>query len=267
MNTAKQYITAPTNCPSCKAVLVRDGEYLMCKNDDCEAQAAGAIKRWVKKIGILHVGETLIEAWVESGLIADPADLYLMDPDAAEDTDLGGRKAGGSATKAIRNLNAKKTLPLHVIVGSLGIPMIGRSMAKTIVDAGYNSLSKLYKARIGQIASIPGVGQSKADAFVKGFAKRAGMVGKLIGEAGITVQVLSGPLAGKTFCFTGFRDRDLQDALEAAGGSMKSGVSKGLDYLVMHDPTSTSGKAQKARKYGTSLITPDEAKDMAEGTV
>jgi len=237
----------------------------MCKNEDCEAQAAGAIKRWVKKIGVLHVGETLIEAWVETGLIADPADLYTMDPDAAEDTDLGGRKAGGSAAKAIKNLNAKKVLPLHVIVGSLGIPMIGRSMAKTIVDAGYDSLSKLYKAKIGQIASISGVGQSKADAFVKGFAKRAGMVGKLVGEAGIEVQVVSGALAGKTFCFTGFRDRDLQESLEKNGGTVKSGVSKGLDYLVMLDPTSTSGKAQKARKYGTSLITPDEARDMVDG--
>jgi len=89
----------------------------------------------------------------------------------------------------------------------------------------------------------------------------------LIGEAGITVQVLSGPLAGKTFCFTGFRDNDLQDALEAAGGTMKGSVSKGLDYLVMHDPSSTSGKAMKARKYGTCLITPDEARAMAGGAV
>jgi DNA ligase (NAD+) len=301
MNTARQYIVAPSTCPSCKADLVRDGEYLMCKNDDCEAQAAGAIKRWVKKIGILHFGGTLIEAilddfpqcltdkafedrfavdYDEQHLVVDPvkreevsnarmniADLYLLDPDRVAALTWDGRTIGGTATKGFRNLNAKKILPLHVIVGSLGIPMIGRSMAKTIIDAGYDNLSKLYKARISQIASIPGVGQSKADAFVTGFAKRAGMVGKLVGEAGIEVQVVSGALAGKTFCFTGFRDNDLQETIEKNGGTVKGGVSKGLNYLVMLDPTSTSGKAMKARKYGTDLITPDEARTLVEGTV
>jgi DNA ligase (NAD+) len=43
-------------------------------------------------------------------------------------------------------------------------------------------------------------------------------------------------------------------AIEGAGHVFKSGVSKGLDYLVIADPASTSSKAVKARKLGTVCI-------------
>jgi len=66
-----------------------------------------------------------------------------------------------------------------------------------------------------------------------------------------------------TFCMTGFRDQALADAIEKAGGTMKSSVSKGLTYLVAQDATSTSGKAQTARQYGVKVISIDEAQKMA----
>jgi DNA polymerase III subunit epsilon len=38
------------------------------------------------------------------------------------------------------------------------------------------------------------------------------------------------------------------------GMVIKSGVSKGLDYLVTADPNSLSGKSLKARDYGVKII-------------
>lgn len=258
--------TTPTECPSCKSVLTRDGEYLICRGLDCDAQAAGAIKRWVSKIDVLHVGDSLIECMLDAGLIADAADLYTVDWDAVASLYMGERKVGGTADKAKANLEAKKTLPLHVIVGSIGIPMIGRSMAKTIVDGGFNSLSKMMKAKISDIAAIPGVGDAKARAFVEGFQARAGLLGKLICN-GIAVQIVGSALAGKSFCMTGFRDPSMQDAIERAGGTVKSSVSKGLDYLISQDPSSNSGKAQKAAQYGTKIIGIDDAWAIINGKV
>jgi len=275
--TTIQYFNIPTHCPSCTAPLSRDGEYLRCTNEDCPAQTTGAIKRYVSKVGVLHVGDALIEALVESNLVTDCADLYTLDPDEVALLEIGGRRVGGTADKAINNLNAKKTLPLHVLVGSLGIPLIGRSMAKIIVDAGYNTLSLMFKARVNHplmankngtwvtlppLASIPSVGDTKAISFVEGFASRAGLIAKLLAN-GITVQDVSGPLVGKTFCMTGFRDQALAEAIEKAGGTMKGSVSKGLTYLISQDPNSTSGKAQTARQYGVKVIGIDEAQKLA----
>ena len=260
---AVQIFLPPTLCPSCGSPLQRDGEYLVCRNEECPAQTAGSIKRWVKKIGVLHVGDALIEALIEAGLVVDIADLYTLDSAAAYSVGVGGRKAGGTADKAIKNLTAKKSLPLHTFVGALGIPMIGRTMAKTIVDGGFNTLSKMYKARIPEIAAIPGVGDVKATAFVEGFAARAGLIAKLLGEADIKIQVSTGPLVGQSFCMTGFRDPDLGAAIEKAGGTMKDSVSKGLTFLIALDPNSTSGKAQKAKAYSTRVIGVDEARKLA----
>ena len=266
MSAARDYFQIPTECPSCAHTLTRDGAYLVCRNEDCEAQAAGAIKRWVKKLGVLHVGDSLIEAMCEAKLIEDPADLYTLDVDRVADLDLGGRRVGGTADKAVRNLTAKKILSLHVIVGAAGIPLIGRNMAKKVSDAGYNTLSKMLKARISEIGAIPGMGSTKARSFVEGFKAKTWLFAKLLAN-GIEIQDNDGVLNGQSFCFTGFRDSDLENAIEKQGGTIKSGVSKGLTFLVSPDPTATTGKAKKAAKYGTQIIAPDEAWNLTVSVV
>ena len=42
------------------------------------------------------------------------------------------------------------------------------------------------------------------------------------------------------------------------GGSVLSGVTKDLKYLVMADPNSGSSKAEKAKKYGTECINEEQ---------
>lgn len=69
---------------------------------------------------------------------------------------------------------------------------------------------------------------------------------------------------GKTVCFTGSSvcsidgiplDRATQEELASAAGlAPADGVTKKLDLLVLADPASNSGKARKAREYGTRLI-------------
>jgi DNA ligase (NAD+) len=65
-----------------------------------------------------------------------------------------------------------------------------------------------------------------------------------------------GFLTGKSMCMTGFRDAALQAAFEAAGGEVKSGVSRGLTYLVAKDANSGSAKLQKARDLGVIVLSP-----------
>ncbi|OHD28424.1 MAG: hypothetical protein A2Y38_14010 [Spirochaetes bacterium GWB1_59_5] len=253
----------PKVCPVCGSALQRDGEYLMCSGKDaCPAQVIGTIRRWIQKIGVKHFGDSLVELLCESGRVKTIADIYRLDVSDVAIMDMGGRRVGGTADKAFHNLRAPAAmeLPLHVFVGSLGINMIGRSMAQTIVEAGFDSLDKMTRATPAQIAAIPGVGQTKADAFVDGFwdLLDRGVITDLLG-VGLRIQKpKTGVLSGKSYCFTGFRDDTLEKAIEAQGGTIKSGVSKSLTVLVTKEANSTSGKAQTARKYGTEVIGVDE---------
>ncbi|MCU0712081.1 MAG: exonuclease domain-containing protein [Pirellula sp.] len=71
-------------------------------------------------------------------------------------------------------------------------------------------------------------------------------------------------LRGKSVCFTGQLDatlrgqpisRDIAETLaEKAGLTIASGVTKKLDLLVVADPNTQSGKAKKAREYGTRIL-------------
>jgi DNA ligase (NAD+) len=249
----------PTGCPCCGTPLQMVGEYLMCPNDDaCPAQASGSIKRWVKKVGILGLGEATIDGLCESGTIEDIADLYLLDPQVVRHLEFDGRRVGTNAFTFLKNVEDKKVLPLHVIIGSLGIPLMGRSMVKRIVDAGYDTLNLMAAATVAELAAIPDMGASKAEAFHKGFHDRIILIKKLL-KNGVTVKAkVVGGLSGLGVCMTGFRDAAMAEAIEDQGGAVKSGVSKTTSILVCKDPNSTSGKAAKARKLGVEIIDPDE---------
>ncbi len=59
-------------------------------------------------------------------------------------------------------------------------------------------------------------------------------------------------------------DPVLEKMASEAGADIKSAVGKGLTLLVIADPSSTSSKAQAARKMGTKLISEDEFLDLVK---
>ena len=249
----------PENCPCCGSPTEMSGEYLLCVDDTCPANIQGAIVRWLEKVGILHFGPTLVEALLDAGLVQDIADLYTVDVKKAAQISFNGRTVGGTADLAFNNLHAKKELDLHVFLGSLGLnSLIGRSMIKTFVDAGYDTLLKLQNVRASELAQIPGVGMTKADAFVKGMQSKETLITRLL-NAGVTIkQKATGNMSGLSMCQTGFRDPAMVSAFEAAGGTVKSSVGKGLTYLVCTNKSGSSTKLDKARQLGT------EVKEIAE---
>lgn len=64
-------------------------------------------------------------------------------------------------------------------------------------------------------------------------------------------------LAGTTVCFTGEMQRGRDECTsiaESVGMLVLKGVTKKLDLLVVADPDTQSGKADKARRYGTRVV-------------
>jgi DNA polymerase-3 subunit epsilon len=157
----------------------------------------------------------------------------------------------------------------------------------TLVDAAQNlqlSRSQLEAAHAQYLHSI--VVAALSDGRVTESERRdlhlvAGLLGHDIGALDAMLETASAQFAavnlstvkqsgidsslmGKSVCFTGQLQsqidgkpitRDLAEALASqAGLTVVSGVTKKLDLLVLADPATQSGKAKKARDYGTRLL-------------
>ena len=251
----------PTCCPSCDSPVVKEGEYLVCKSQECPAQALGGICRWIGDMGVLHFGQALVSALIAEGLVTDIPCLYRLDVDQVANCSFedGSRVGRAIATRALGNLRQAMTPELDAFIGGLGLPLFGSSMTRMMMNAGFDTLAKLRGASLAQIEAVPGVGSVKARTLFEGLREMSDLIDEII-AVGVSIaqpkakQV--GFLTGKSMCMTGFRDAALQAAFEAAGGEVKSGVSRGLTYLVAKDANSGSAKLQKARDLGVIVLSP-----------
>ena len=253
----------PTNCPSCDSVLTREGEYIVCRSQDCPAQFIGGVGRWIGDMGVLHFGTALVQALIDNGLVTGIPSLYRLNvEDVANATFADGSRVGTAiATRALGNLRNAMSVELDAFIGGLGLPLFGSSMTRMMIEAGYDTLEKLRGASLAQIEAVPGVGSVKAQTLFNGLREKSALIDEILAE-GVKInppKVKSvGFLTGKSMCMTGFRDAKLQGDFEAAGGEIKSGVSKGLTYLVAKDANSGSSKLQKARELGVIVLSPAE---------
>jgi DNA ligase (NAD+) len=263
----------PESCPRCETPVALEGKYLRCQNPECPGKVDGDIKRWVHELEIDSLGEKWIATLIGAGLIADPADLYRLTPEVLVPLE---RMADILAAKVVRNIAETRDPPLDRFIAALNIPEFSRQRAQMLIDAGHDTREKLRALTVEGIAGVKGFKETLAGKIAGGLAARRERIEKLR-AAGVAPRpgvpkaaAPTGPLAGKTFCFTGavkaihpatgkaWTRKELQALVEAKGGRNLSDVSSGLDYLVLADPGSTSSKAQKARKLGTALLSEEE---------
>ena len=255
----------PTKCPECDGATVFEGENLICTNTaDCPAQIKGRIKNWIKELNLLEWGDTLVEKLVESKKVANIADLYLLKVADIANLDRLGEK---TAKKVLDILWANKQVPLEVFLGALSIPMIGQSTIKAIMNAGCTDLTKFGQLGAREFEQVAGVGPTKAKFLADGLRHNQKLILQLLAN-GVEIKARAvGTLTGKSVCFTGAmkNKRPVLEKMAAdAGADVKGSVGKGLTYLVIADPNSTSSKAQAARKLGTTLISEDDFLDLVK---
>lgn len=256
---------APTHCPECNSDVIISGEYVQCPNvSGCPAQRSGRIKNWVKELNILELGDTLIEKLSENGLVNNVADLYTLTVEQLSELERMGKK---SAQNVYNSLWANSDVPLEIFLGGLSIPMIGQSTIKAIMSAGCDTLEKFGQLSAVEFEQVPGVGPTKAKSLADGLAANQALILSIL-DNGVKIKARAvGNLSGKSLCFTGSmkNKRPVLEKMAAdAGADVKGSVNKGLTYLVIADPNSTSSKAVAARKHGTTLISEEDFLDLVK---
>lgn len=249
----------PTTCPVCGDPVESEGEYLVCRNTSgCSSQTVGRLKQWVSELNILEWGDSLLQRLVDEGLVKSVADLYRLSKDRLAALD---RMGGKSAENALSTLHAAKELSLSQFLGAQSIPLCATSTLELVVNAGFDSLDKIRQASMQDLERISGMGPKRAYALYSWLHKNDVALQDLL-SVGVRVKPrIRGSLTGKSVCFTGKSVRkraELEQMVTAAGGSVKASVGKGLTYLVLADPNSSSSKAQAAKRNGTTCISEDE---------
>ncbi|MDR1867952.1 MAG: NAD-dependent DNA ligase LigA [Treponema sp.] len=254
-------IKVPTVCAVCNTALVDGGTRLYCPNPLCPKIDLHRLQKWINILDIKEIGEMLIRRLFDSGKVRHIADFYAL---TVEDLCALERIADRSAKKIINHIRSPRALPLATFVAGFDIEGVGELIMERITNAGFNTREKLHNATVNELAAVYGLGIITAQTVVQSLKTlRTDMDLTLsTGIISIIPPPTELPLTGFSFCFTGelitLKRAQAAEKVKARGGTVKSSVVKGLDYLVTNNSESHSSKYKKAQLLGISIINEED---------
>ena len=258
----------PIVCPKCSGALVlsENHKQLYCGNTNCKSYISGRLTKFTNTLEIKEFGTATVEKIAEkfdnvSCIYKDEVYDYLKTLDG-----YGER----SIAKMRKEVAAHNEMTLAKFIAAFNIEDIGEKVAQKIIDnVGTTKLEGLIIADASEYIG-DGVKEKTAQKLRDGLNALKDDMREVLKYVKIVdiEEPTQGNLGGKSFCFTGAASRprkELQQMVKDNGGIVFDSCKKGLDYLVLADPNSTSTKAVKARKDGVNLISEEDFVKMCGG--
>jgi DNA ligase (NAD+) len=265
----------PIKCPVCDTALVRPaGEKVTrCPNPDCFGALTRGIMHFASKAGmdIDGLGEKMVLKLVNAGLVKDVSDLYNLTPgDVIPLTEKSDKKkkSGKMANNIINAIKSSKNRPLWRLINALGIRLVGEAQAQ-ILAQHFKKLEDLMEASEEKLKDIEGIGEKRATSIKEYFENQKNKeIIKKLRDAGVQERPperrAAGPLAGKSFVFTGGMARlsreEAKAMVTARGGKVSSSVSAKTDYVVVG--AEPGSKYAKAKELGVETLNEGEFEEL-----
>ncbi len=255
----------PDDCPFCgNPIVLPEGEKVARCTGGLECPSR--LREWLahfagrSAMDIDGMGYKTIDLLIEEGLIADPADIFFLQPDA-----LLGREGWGelSVSKLMAGIDAARDRPPARLLIGLGIRHVGGTVARALARA-FGSIDALLEASEDDIAAIDGVGPTIA-ASVRDWAQSpetAPLVEKLrrgglrLADEPVETEgsdLLDGITLVVTGTLEGFSRDEAKAAVEDRGGKVTGSVSKNTTAVVAGASPGGS-KMTKAADLGIPVI-------------
>lgn len=260
-------IRFPKKCPSCNDELYRLEEEAAwrCTNINCPAQVLEKLIHFASKdaMDIRGLGVANIEKFYTLGLLTSIPHIYKLDYDAIGKMEGFGKKSIDNLQTAITNT---KKQPLHRLIYALGIRHVGETMAKTLAHAVHH-ITELKDFTEEELQNLEDVGP-KVAASVRQFFSNDDNIQILEELEALGLQLANekkemghgGNLQGESFLFTGtlmqLKRSEAEEMVEQNGGTIVSGVSSKLNYLVVGEDAGS--KLEKAKKIANIKIISEE---------
>lgn len=265
----KRRFAMPGACPVCGAEVVEEGAYHFCMGGlSCPAQLKRGIAHFASKgaLDIEGLGQKTVSALVDRGLVAGVADIYRLDAPALLAIDGFADK---SAANLLAAIESSKKVALDRFLYALGIRNVGEHVA-ALLAARYETLDAVMEATEKDLVTVHEIGPEVAKSVSSFFAdKRNRALVSGLRKLGLEVAPAAradgtGPLAGRTFVFTGtleeFSREEAEHLVQSLGGRASSSVSAKTSYVVAG--AEAGSKLAKAEKLGVKVISEAEFKKL-----
>lgn len=247
----RQPITIPCQCPKCgspthfrKNSDGSDSAHLACSNKTCIGRWVAQVMKFSKAHDILDLGESMAEM-LAAETQEEPNNHPLL---RLYDHTLSQVYFGKQGQKVMAEVKAKATsMTLDKFIGSIGIPHIAAERARQFSAPSSASLEDWLTGKVNCGALTASVDEYIAD--------NLGWIRALAG----LIEVLPIPTSRLEICITGALTKkrgDWEKEINASSGyrAVKD-VTKTTHILVCNDSSFVSDKMDKAKKYGTQIIT------------
>lgn len=270
---AEQPIVFPEVCPRCGDAIDSSEQRWRCvRGRSCQAVASIRYAAGRDQLDIEGLGGTRAVQLVDSGLVADLADLFTLTRDQLLTLE---RMGDTSADNLLAAIETARQQPLNRVFCALGVRGTGRTMSRRIA-AHFGSMAAIRAADEETLARVDGIGTEKARMIVAELTELAPLLDRLIAHQVGTAETEptaaavpeaeapAGPLAGQAVVVTGsmtgplaeLSRNEMNELIERAGGKASSSVSKRTTLLVAGEKAGS--KRTKAEELGIRIISPDD---------
>ena len=210
------------------------------------------------------LGDKIVDALVDAGLVADVADLYALAEADVAGLERMGEKSAANLVAAIRT--SRENLALERFLFALGIREVGEATALALANH-FGALDKVMSADEDALVAVSDVGPVVASHIRHFFAEphNQAVIAKLR-KAGVEplesepLEVASLPLADQTWVLTGTLTRFTRDqakaVLQSLGAKVAGSVSRKTSCVVAGE--SAGSKLDKAKELDVVVLDEQE---------
>lgn len=247
-------------CPKCgtPAEVTETEAFIYCPNKLCPGKLIGKAQNFLSKMDIKGIKENMLIAFKDAGLLTKIEDLYTMDYSKISSIPRMGEKTAINVKNAIQN-----KIPYdYEILASLGIQNCSLVTARTLFSK--YTFSDIFESKdlYNLLISVNDISDITAKYIIDGLEENKELIDFLLKRKYKSYKDdLVIPDKIETIVFTGFRDKQLQEALIKLGHKVVGSVSGKTTLVVTPDKNGSSSKLKSARSLNVEIITPEECKN------
>ena len=261
------YFEIPKVCPVCgEKTIINSSNQLYCPNQNCNGKFINRLNHFCSKKGLDIKGLSLatLEKLMEWNWVNNIIDLYSLSQHKEEWIVKPGF-GKKSVDNILQSIKDSQECSLEAFLSALGIPLIGRNVAKEITK--YFSTYEDFRNAVKEgfdFTTLYGFAEEKSKAILNfDYTEADNLVEKFLTIQKVEKEENELPLKDRKYVITGtvkqFKNRaELQKFIENRGGKVVSAISKNVNYLINNDSASTSAKNVAAKKIGIPIITEAE---------